>query len=316
MSNPYQHSARTTPCDLCEQSVFQRICEQDRKGQRLLTDICSTCGLISHAEIPTDDELARFYARRYRQNYHGEYAPAPYRVIREWSRGRQRLDLLRPFLHETDRTMEVGCGMGATIKQFELAGFAVEGIEPGDGFRQFGIERLRAPIRPGELADLPRSPTYDVVLLVHVLEHLSSPTASLRHIREMLKSGGRLYIEVPNAGAPHAAPGYMFHFAHIYNFTSDTLRMLVEKAGFKTRQWLSPPEDKNLRLLVEPAANTAWKLDRGAFERARQAVTGHSTISYHLRRGYLRERFATMVRHPGSYLFASSRFQQILRRCA
>ena len=290
MLNLTSPTLRDAPCDLCGRQDFHRIAERDRRGHPLPTDICRTCGLVSHSVIPTDEELARYYVHRYRQSYHGEYFPAPHRIVREWNRAQKRLRLLRPFLHRSDRVIEIGCGMGATVKQLELAGFAAEGIEPGNGFRQFGTEHLRAHIHMGTLADLPRTPTYDFVLLFHVLEHLNSPTVSLEHIHRLLKPGGRLFIEVPNAGAPHAAPGRMFHFAHVYNFTADTLRMLAEKNRFRVRQWLSAPEDKNLRLLVEPWSTSSWQIDPGAYDRARSAVAGQNPLRYYFRGRYFRQR--------------------------
>jgi SAM-dependent methyltransferase len=308
--------SRCLPCELCGGRDFQRIGEQDRCGRPLQTHLCCVCGLISHAEIPTDKELTQYYAREYRQHYHGEFSPAPHRVIREWNRGRTVVRLLTPYLRRSDQIIEIGCGMGATVKQLELAGFAVEGIEPGDSFRSFGTRNLRAPIRAAVLADLPPRPEYDFALLLHVLEHLNSPAASLQHIRSLLRPGGRLFIEVPNAGAPHAAPNQMFHFAHIFNFTADTLTMLVEKTGFRVHDWLSGPREKNLRLLVTRSERWNWRLDPAASRRARHAVTGHTSLSYHLRGSYLRQRIVTFVDHCTNHVLADSRLRQILRRCA
>ena len=64
-------------------------------------------------------------------------------------------------------------------------------------------------VRAGMLADLPRRPIADLILLVHVLEHLPSPRGASMWERRW--AGGRCYIEVPNAGAPYAAPSKMFH---------------------------------------------------------------------------------------------------------
>ncbi|MEZ6087394.1 MAG: hypothetical protein R3C05_05070 [Pirellulaceae bacterium] len=39
-----------------------------------------------------------------------------------------------------------------------------------------------------------------------------------------MRPDGKLYIEVPNFGMPHAAPDRVFHYGHIYNFTEISLQ--------------------------------------------------------------------------------------------
>ncbi len=212
--------------------------------------------------------MAEYYRRQYRFDYHGEFTPSPHRVVREWNRGAELLRLLGPYLQHSDRIVEIGSGIGCTVGNFRCAGYAASGVEPGEGFRRFATERLGVPVRSGVLADLAWQPLAEVVLLVHVLEHLRSPRESLRHIRALLPAHGRCYIEVPNAGAPHAAPGKMFHFAHIYNFTRDTLSMLAGQAGFRVHRWLSGPQDKNLCLLLECSERAAWRVIPGSYQRA------------------------------------------------
>jgi 2-polyprenyl-3-methyl-5-hydroxy-6-metoxy-1,4-benzoquinol methylase len=90
-------------------------------------------------------------------------------------------------------------------------------------------------VRRSTLAELPRGEKFDVVLLVHVIEHFNHPRRELRRIASLLKPGGRLYVECPNAEAPHTAPAKMFHFAHVYNFTNPTLEMLAARSGLSCR---------------------------------------------------------------------------------
>ncbi len=309
-------SRRDEPCDLCHGTQFQIVSERDRHGDRLVTVICTHCGLLCHEQVPSDDELEQYYARQYRAAYQGEYTPSAYRVLREWSRGRALVGLLRPYLQPRDDIVEIGCGIGCTVKNFECAGFYATGIEPGAGFRRFAVSQLHADVRPGMLKDVPVEPCVDMVLLVHVLEHLRQPTEALRHIHAMLTGGGRLYVEVPNAGAPHSAPGKMFHFAHIYNFTRDTLEAIAEKAGFSVLAWLGPAEDRNLRLLLERGDAVAWQAPRAGYRHALEALHRYSVLSYHLRWRYVRQRIETVARHTGNRVLARRRLRTLLAQCA
>lgn len=306
---------RDAPCDLCDHRAFELVADRDRRGLPLETVVCRVCGLLTHAQLPTDAELNAYYDRQYRRDYHGEYLPSPHRVVREWRRGKYLTRQLAPYLFPDDRIVEVGCGLGCTIKNLELAGYRSEGIEPGEGFRRFATESLRAKVTPGFLASMPRQADYDVVLLVHVLEHLASPTNALAHLRSMLRPGGRLYVEVPNAGAPHAAPSRMFHYAHIYNFTADTLEMLAEKAQLRVERWMSAPHDKNLCVLLTCGTRHGWRIVPESYARTMQALRHHDTLRYHLRWTYARDRLRTAVGHPCDHFCAARRMQWILNIC-
>jgi len=281
---------RASTCDLCGQEDFQTIAERDRKGKELETVACRNCGLVSHASVPSDEELAAYYRRQYRREYNNEYTPSARRVLREWKRGRRRFELLRQFLNTSDRVFEIGTGVGCNLKPFDLAGFDVAGIEPGEGFRAFARENLHLHVEGCVLADVPRDPRYDVAMLVHVLEHFNSPTTALRHIRSILNPGGRLYVEVPNLGAPHAAPGKLFHYAHIYNFTPTTLATAARASGFEVEKVLSDPRDKNLAMLLSAGNGFKLEVDPDSYRSTMEAVTRFSAVTYHLRWRYLRDR--------------------------
>jgi hypothetical protein len=131
----------------------------------------------------------------------------------------------------------------------------------------------------------------------------------------MLHNEGRLYVEVPNAGAPHAAPGKMFHFAHIYNFTADTLEMLAEKSHFRVQQWLSGPTDKNLRVLLACRCEAVWRVKPASYRRTIESITSFNTWTYHLRWSYVRQRMRTLISHPYHHILADRRARRILAFC-
>ncbi len=281
--NPLSRAERR--CDLCLRNAFEQVCDHDRHGDSLITVVCTDCGLVSHASIPSEEELSAYYDSRYRHDYHGEHRPSGYRVAREWERCRQLAQRLTSHLKKTDSIIEIGAGIGCTVKNLELAGYNAKGIEPGVGFYNYARRTLRASVTQGTLGDLPHSPSYDVVLLVHVLEHLPAPRTALEHIWKMLRPGGRLYVEVPNLSAPHAAPGKMFHFAHIYNFTTVTLRVLGEVAGFDVEQ-LSHDDDKNLAMILSKSDRCRAPTDQLGFRSSVEALHRFNRLTYYLRWRY------------------------------
>jgi 2-polyprenyl-3-methyl-5-hydroxy-6-metoxy-1,4-benzoquinol methylase len=136
--------------------------------------------------------LDAYYSAQYRRDYHGEVSPSAHRVMRAWHCARWLIRLLRPYLPPSGRVCEIGAGIGCTVKALEWAGYQASGIEPGLGFHRFAQHSLRADVTRRSLAQLPPVPCYDLVLLVHVIEHFNSPRRALQQIRQLLRPGGHL----------------------------------------------------------------------------------------------------------------------------
>jgi SAM-dependent methyltransferase len=256
-------------------------------------------------------------------------------VVRAWQTGRRIFQRLEDHLRPGDRVFEVGAGIGCTVKAFELAGFDASGIEPGECFQVFSHDQLRCRVSALRLEDMPPTPAFDLVLLVHVLEHLNSPTKAFRRIRQILKPGGRLYVECPNLAAPHAAPGKLFHFAHIFTFTPSTLVMLGQACGFRVQCRMSHDRDRNLMFLFarsdeaemeigsEPSEEhrgqgpvSAVPVDPASYCMTTESLRRYTTLTYHLRWSYLAHRAGTLARHASQHVLARRRMRRIVERCS
>ncbi|MCS7187809.1 MAG: class I SAM-dependent methyltransferase [Armatimonadetes bacterium] len=83
-----------------------------------------------------------------------------------------------------------------------------------------------------------KSQTFHLVLLRHSLEHLFSPKKVLSDVRRVLKEGGWVVLEVPNANSLgrkiFAEKWDTWELPrHLHHFTPKTLRKVLEQAGFK-----------------------------------------------------------------------------------
>lgn len=302
-------------CDLCGGRGFELVATLDRRGQPLNTVVCTTCGLVAHARIPSDAELDRYYANEYRRDYHGEIAPSDRRVWRAWKNGQRLLKQLSPYLDRSARVFEVGAGIGCNVKAFELAGFDASGIEPGVGFGKYGREKLCARIDQARLFDLPPAPRHDLVLLIHVIEHFNSPRKALEHMHELLRPGGRLYVECPNLAAPFARRSRLFHFAHIHNFTPATLAMMANRAGFEVERIFSTPDDPNLQMLLVRADVGRLVVDPSSCEATKRALGRYNALTYHARWGYVWPRVRKLAGYLGEHLTARRQAARLLARC-
>jgi SAM-dependent methyltransferase len=302
-------------CDLCAGTEFEQIGTRDRHQQPLETVICKTCGLVAHGQIPSDEELARFYATEYRQSYHGEMTPSDRRVMRAWNNGERIFRQLQPHIEPDMEVFEVGAGIGCTVKVFELNGHTSRGIEPGEGFQNYSQQQLLTDVVRGDLFEQPRDKSHELILLVHVIEHFNSPRKALEYIRGMLSDDGLFYVECPNIAAPFARRSKMFHYAHIHNFTPASLKMLAESCGFKLEQQFGSQEDPNLQMLFSCSDSTELTIDPDNYRETMQVINAATPLRYHLRPYYFSSRAKKVASYLNEHLTAKQFVANAIQEC-
>ncbi len=299
-------TANARACDLCQEASFETISTRDRHGQPLATVICQTCGLVQHAAIPSDDELAEYYGQRYREDYHGETAPNERRVMRAWNSAERIYGRLRDHVDSHSRVVEIGAGIGCTVKRFADAGCRAWGVEPHVGFCHYGKQQLASPLKNVDLSGVPASGDHDLVLLVHVIEHFNTPRRSLETIHEVLAPGGLLYVECPNLSAPFARRKKMFHFAHIHTFSPITLTSLAARSGFELVQSFADQRSPNLEMLFRRVERAQFELDSRGYQEAKSAMARANEFYYYSRWSYLKQRAARLREYVAEYLHANA----------
>ena len=132
----------------------------------------------------------------------------------------------------------LGCGDGRFLAAMAARGWRTEGIETESVAAHLARQRSGSVIHetPLEAADFSEG-AFDMVSLLHVLEHVPDPRATLTEARRILRPGGILFLAVPNAGSGEAAIFGGAWYAldlprHFWGFTPRTLARLVEECGF------------------------------------------------------------------------------------
>jgi SAM-dependent methyltransferase len=131
---------------------------------------------------------------------------------------------------ESGRLLDVGCGNGAFLQAFNasrpkwlLAGSELDSKNKDTVEKLPMVEKLYS----GSIDNI--SGTFDVVSLIHVLEHIINPLALLRSLHTKLRVGGLLFIESPSF---EQNPFDLLIADHCTHFSIHTLSRLVESAGF------------------------------------------------------------------------------------
>ena len=197
------------------------------------------CPVCSTAQAPVDLEWQEAVAKIYSQ--YDTYAAAGGREQRvaEAASGATiaRSDLLVQWLQKLDlpadggQLLDVGCGRGAFLKAFSegFPGWGLNGTEFDD--RHLAelqeLDRFQT-LYGGRLEDIGGS--FDVVSMVHVLEHLTDPVACLEILHSKATTGGFLVVQVPDWSLNPFALAIADHATH---FTADRLAAIAAAAGWQ-----------------------------------------------------------------------------------
>lgn len=171
--------------------------------------------------------------------------------------------------------LEIGAGCGAITRYLGETCGRVDALEPAAGRARVARARTRdlpnVEVFIGELADIPHEASYDLVLVIGVLEYLAAGGADeepymafLRRIEQVLRPGGHLVLAIENAlgvkylvGAPEDHSGMVFQSIEGYptpgparTFSRRRLESLVREAGLVDVQVLQVFPDYKLTRTV------------------------------------------------------------------
>jgi 2-polyprenyl-3-methyl-5-hydroxy-6-metoxy-1,4-benzoquinol methylase len=151
------------------------------------------------------------------------------------------------------KILDVGCGTGSTLKVFASVGeWSLYGLD---------LDEHCLPVLrdiPGfnalytcAASELPER-RFDIITLVHSLEHFATPCETLRDLHLKLKGCGWLLIQVPNAAAN---PFDYIVADHMMHFTPQTLAHLIQRAGFRVRCIATDWVAKEISLVAASASD-------------------------------------------------------------
>jgi len=86
-----------------------------------------------------------------------------------------------------------------------------------------------------DLDHIPAGNRFDIIICSHVLEHLAEPLTLVNRLADFLEEAGILYVEVP-LEIWKSAPLQLEPVTHINFFTLDSLRILLDLAGYKVHE--------------------------------------------------------------------------------
>jgi len=210
---------------------------------------CSSCRCLFQHPMPKDSDLKSFYPEAYWWSDTTDASGFMARILRRTERIYRETVLIDHILflkrcaRKTTRgkkdLLDIGCGGGTFLSLAREKGFSCYGMEISEraaaaATRQYGLE-----VRQGEIGSLDWDGLrFDFVTMFHVLEHLKNPADSLKYAASLLKPGGSLIVQVPNAGSLQARVfGRRWYGLdvprHLINYTAQALQTLLDRCGLE-----------------------------------------------------------------------------------
>jgi 2-polyprenyl-3-methyl-5-hydroxy-6-metoxy-1,4-benzoquinol methylase len=216
-------------CPLCQASASLMFDQREFRGIPVTNRLCQRCGLVFQSPRMNEMESQEFYEAEYRRLYQGQEGPNAKDLRVQSARAKNTLGFICQRVKSCAYILDIGCSSGALLQTFsEYYHAQAFGIEPGTIYRQYA-QASGLTIYPslGELEQA-RLPRFNLISMMHVLEHLADPVEYLQHLREhLLEPDGWLLVEVPNLYAHDS-----FEVAHLISFSTQSLVQVIKKAGF------------------------------------------------------------------------------------
>ena len=233
-------------CKLCgiDSTKFMfHVRDRNSREKRVFNLVkCKTCGLAYLNPRPNKEEINEYYPPWYHSRAQKEIVDIEKTMIWgiPWREAMQKK--AKPILRykREGRILDIGCGDGSLLMFMKGLGWETYGIDFQEGSSRYAREVLGLDVFSGRLEEVsyPKD-FFDIIILFHVLEHLSDPLKTLEKVRPLLKEDGVLLIEVPNFASFEA---WVFRSrwvgiaapVHLYQFAPHTLEAMLKSAGFNT----------------------------------------------------------------------------------
>jgi len=229
---------------------------------------CASCDCV-YADVSVDQrEYDAFYAAssKYQHSMTSSGAGDTPWDARRLETTARHIALMLP--DRTARILDVGCANGGLLVSLQRLGFSqLLGLDPSPACvantRARGIEAVA-----GWLTDPPQDMgQFDCVILSHMLEHVREVRSALRSAGALLRPGGCIYVEVPDATRYVDylfCPFQEFNTERINHFSITCLANLLSWAGLRL--------EVAGRKLIEAAPEVPYPVIYGLAVRAKEPV--------------------------------------------
>jgi cyclopropane fatty-acyl-phospholipid synthase-like methyltransferase len=180
---------------------------------------CLMCGMIWQNPRMSDKDLNEYYSKgHYRQYLSATVESMDEDEILRAKRIVEELDMI-PTRH-----LDIGCSRGFLLRGTKTAfGCGIQGV---DSNPSYAVDNI--PV----VDDISLVwGTFDLITMIHVLEHTTDPIKELQRVKPFLSKEGTLIIEVPS----HKSTGSPWRLAHTLHMEPWVLTNICMIAGYAVK---------------------------------------------------------------------------------
>lgn len=209
---------------------------------------CPGCKFLYVSPLPSREDIEKYYNA---EEYYSEY------TTEKWKRWNISHHFLRKFelierYCDKGALLDVGCADGLFLSLAVSRGWDTTGIDISQELASQASNNFGIKVHCGTLFSANfESESFDVVTLIHNLEHSPDPRSIVAEVNRILKPGGYIYIAVPNLDErtrrvisalllPQNTRHRLLKIAsgicppdHLCTFSTSSLNRLLEETGFR-----------------------------------------------------------------------------------
>jgi SAM-dependent methyltransferase len=271
---------------------------------------CEICAFIHVVPLPAAEELKKYYATSFYEESKPDYLENAVRD-REWLNigYDAKLDMIEETLNLDPKTsaarpqiLDIGSGPGYFLLRAKERGWDVVGLEAAPAAVEFA-QGMGLEVQQGYFKGVDEwgLGMFDAIHMQHVLEHVLDPHQLLMSIRDMLKPGAALCIEVPNdfsviqeilvTGMSFPA-WWVAPPEHLNYFSRDSLDSLLQSSGHYSECWTT---EFPIDLLLLAGINYIDTPTFGASAHARRKEA-ELALAKHGKAELLREIYSSLIK--------------------
>ncbi len=178
----------------------------------------------------------------------------------------KQINFFAPFAHPGAVVLEIGCATGelaaATRSALQIARYEAIELSPAGTIAKPHLDRLYDQPLRAMLENEKIKSRFDLILMSHVLEHLEDPAAELVAMKQVLKPGGAIFLEVPNGSGNRKLP-IDDNRSHLHFFSAGSLTRILANTTLNviaaaTDARLDSRYADSLQVIASPFQTPGW----------------------------------------------------------
>lgn len=135
---------------------------------------------------------------------------------------------------KSKKLLEIGPGLGLSLRMFDEKGFNVTGMEHNKKFVELINNKLKNGVcKLGNIENDNINENFDIIWMSHCYEHVLKPDMLLKKCKNILTDDGFIFIAVPDCENSNTLKESVFENASSYHYSKKSITIMAKNAGLK-----------------------------------------------------------------------------------